>query len=145
MWFIVTIFLFLGYIGFACFYHPRTEEGAKIVYEWNRYKRDMANKPVEEMLSWPEDDLMRAVIYSLGTTDKKLLDKNNSMADVFKKQAHSSSYAYSFDVTSFVALSMITSTRIRSAYSSAAPASSSSSGSSPGGGVGGGGGGSGAF
>lgn len=145
MWFTFTIILFLGYVGYASFYHPRTEEGARIGYEWDQYKREVAKKPVEEMLSWPQDDLMRAVIFGIGTKDKKLLDQNHALSDVFKNQEYASSYAYSFDVSSFILLSVIASSSVQSAHSSAAPSSSSSVGGSPGGGAGGGGGGSGAF
>ncbi|TSB47596.1 DUF2207 domain-containing protein [Alkalicoccobacillus porphyridii] len=144
MWFTITLILFIGYIGYACFYHPRTEKGAKIGHEWYQYKRNVNSKPLKEMMTWPSDDLMRAVIYGLGTNDKKLQDKSNSIADVFKKQASSSANAYSFDMTSFIALSSVASSTVRSANSSATPASTSSGG-SPGGGTGGGGGGSGAF
>ncbi|MDQ0207696.1 DUF2207 domain-containing protein [Alkalicoccobacillus murimartini] len=143
MWLLFTILLFVGFVSYACFYHPRTEEGARIAHEWNIYRKKTAELSVEEMTKWKQDDLMRAIIFGIGTGDKKLKDKNNALEDVFKTQP-STTMAYSFDVTTFLALSVITSSSVNTANSQASP-SSSQSGGSPGGGAGGSGGGSGAF
>ena len=143
MWLFFTILIFIGLVGYACFYRPRTEEGARIAYDWNTYQKRTAELSVEEMTKWKQDDLMRAIIFGIGTGNKKLQDKNNALEDVFKKQPLATT-AYSFDVSTFIALSVITSSSVNTANSQASP-SSSQSGGSPGGGVGGSGGGSGAF
>ncbi|WYP27013.1 DUF2207 domain-containing protein [Alkalihalobacillus sp. FSL W8-0930] len=143
MWLFFSILLFIGYIGYAIFYHPRTTEGARIVYEWNQFSKQAATLSATEMTSWKQDDLMRAIIYGIGTGDKNLKAKNTELEEVFKGQPQAMT-AYSFDVTTFIAISVVAQASMNTASSSAAP-SSSPSGSSPGGGVGGSGGGSGAF
>ncbi|MFK3937344.1 DUF2207 domain-containing protein [Alkalihalobacillus sp. NPDC078783] len=143
MWLFFSILLFIGYLGYAIFYHPRTTEGARIVYEWNQFSKQAATLPTTEMTSWKQDDLMRAIIYGIGTGDKNIKAKNTELEEVFKGQPQAMA-AYSFDVTTFIALSVVAQASMNTASSSAAH-TSSSSGSSPGGGVGGSGGGSGAF
>ncbi|MEY8749461.1 DUF2207 domain-containing protein [Alkalicoccobacillus gibsonii] len=143
MWLFFSILLFIGYVGYAIFYHPRTTEGARIVYEWNQFSKQAATIPTAEMTSWKQDDLMRAIIYGIGTGDKNLKAKNTELEEVFKGQPQAMA-AYSFDVTTFIAISVVAQASMNTASSSAAP-SSSPSGGSPGGGVGGSGGGSGAF
>lgn len=142
MWLFFSILLFIGYAGYAIFYHPRTTEGARIVYEWNQFSKQAATLSATEMTSWKQDDLMRAIIYGIGTGDKNIKAKNTELEEVFKGQPQAMA-AYSFDVTTFIAISVVAQASMNTASSSAAP--SSPSGSSPGGGVGGSGGGSGAF
>lgn len=142
MWLFFSILLFIGYLGYAIFYHPRTTEGARIAYEWKQFSKHAAALSTDKMTGWKQDDLMRSIIYGIGTGDKHLKAKSTELEEVFRGQPQAMA-AYSFDVTTFIAISVLAQTSVNTASSHATP--SSSSGSSPGGGVGGSGGGSGAF
>ncbi|UCZ54932.1 DUF2207 domain-containing protein [Bacillus shivajii] len=148
--FFSSVILFLGMAIFAISYRPKKWEGAKMAYVWQRFKAQFPKMTDEDWQKLSEDDQMRAFIFGLGTNDKSLKKKNESLKSAFKNTAstngHQLGTAYSFD-PSWMVIAGVATSSFKSAQKEASIADSHSEGSIGGGGsgAGGGGGGSGGF
>ncbi|MDQ0252671.1 hypothetical protein J2S74_000043 [Evansella vedderi] len=170
--FLGALGLLVALLGFALGYHPRTWDGAKIALEWRKFKEQFPKMGADEWQRLSEDDKMRAFIYGLGTNEKSLKKKNESLVKGFKLgsgnrfgrvsdggasypgqlgqswQPGQSATVYGFDPT-WIFVAGAASSNFKTAERTTAPATGgdASGGSFGGGGAGtgGGGGGSGAF
>ncbi|PPA70435.1 DUF2207 domain-containing protein [Jeotgalibacillus proteolyticus] len=146
-----SILLAGGLITYAVAYSPRTEKGHLIFMEWNGFNNQYADVSESEWEDWTEDEKMRSYLYSFGTNDKKLKDKNDRFVSTFEmKNGYGSTAAVAapLDVHMLALYSVTAGASFHTAnetVSSSSSSGSSISTSGGGGGVGGGGGGSGAF
>lgn len=137
-------------ITYAIAYSPLTARGQLISVEWNQFNKQYDDLSTDEWNSWTEDEKMRSYLYSFGTNDKKMKDKNDRLVDAIgmkNTSGYSSSAATAapVDVNMIALYSVTAGASFHSANQSVAATSSTGSAGSSGGGVGGGGGGSGAF
>lgn len=138
---IVLAILFLAILFFAIFYHPRTLLGQKIKRDWQYFEDMYETIDLDTWETLANDEQKRAFIYGLGTKNKRILEKNKTLAqdERFQPLPH-------IDTAALIMLTVIASTQFNRANKVSATASSSAtSGAGSGAGVGGSGGGSGAF
>lgn len=143
--FFASLGLFFALFVFAISYVPKTWEGAKIIFEWSKFKQRFPKVSESSWQKLSEDDKMRAFIYGLGINEKSLKEKNESLINAFKHTVgtfgHQSSIVYGIDPT-WLIIGAAASSNFRSAETTTAVASTIAGG---GAGAGGGGGGSGGF
>ncbi|WP_078543704.1 DUF2207 domain-containing protein [Litchfieldia alkalitelluris] len=150
IWFLVTLFLFAGTIIYAVSYHPKTNKGYRIKYEWELFKLNFHSLSPSHWNSLTENEQMRAYIYNLGTNNKGLVKKNEELVNAFKTP-HSPSdtavvgYYAPTDMSTIAFFGPISSSSFHSADKTTQSTTGASSAGGSGGGTGGGGGGSGAF
>ncbi|WP_413376479.1 DUF2207 domain-containing protein [Alkalihalobacillus sp. 1P02AB] len=149
--FIITLFLSLYFIFFSIFYSAKTVLGEEIVYEWKQFQEQFLQTPQEQWSDWEPDKLKQAIIYNLGTKNKKFMKTNDKLVETFKNQGTTtatSNTLYSHgDILAYAYLgAMISQTTRRSSDALNVDSSGGSSSYTGGGsGAGGSGGGNGAF
>ncbi len=143
MWMFLSLFGFIGLLGFALFYFPRTTKGTRIKKQWETFSTKYEQITNQDWNEWMSDEQMQAIIYGVGTNNKKMMEKNKTLVESPNVSAVSSSVT-----SSDMVMLMLLSTTLTSQFNEAnhtVSASSSTSTAGTGAGVGGGGGGSGAF
>lgn len=153
-WFVGTLVFVLAFPLLAVTYYPKTWEGAKITYEWRKFKTGFGSLTERDWRRFSEEEKMRAFIYGLGVKIKDLKKQNETLAKAFQHGEVSGSTgnigqpstAYGFDPT-WILVAGAASSNFQSGEkrTTVDTTSSGSSFSGGGGGAGGGGGGSGAF
>ncbi|WP_077622898.1 DUF2207 domain-containing protein [Sediminibacillus massiliensis] len=143
-WMFVSILLFAGLMGFAIAYSPKTVKGVRLKKQWEKLEDNFESIDEKEWNKWMNDEQMQAFIYSLGSNNKSMLNKNKRLIDEHQLPLPDSS---AMDMAMFVMISASLSTQFEEADHTVQAATAASSGGVSGGGtgVGGGGGGSGAF
>lgn len=139
IWLLFSIIIMGTLLLFAFLYQPRTINGQLIKMQWQQFRDDFNELQTDRWNNLSEDDKERALIFSAGLKDKKLIEKNKNFIenDTFS-QDHSA-----FNLLMLLSLSATANVSFGSASQVAADSVNTSSGSGTG--VGGGGGGSGAF
>ncbi|WP_100372074.1 DUF2207 domain-containing protein [Bacillus sp. FJAT-45037] len=142
---VLSIVISLGLLLFAIFYYPKTTKGLKLTIEWRHFKKIFPTMSESTWQRLTDDDRMRAFIFGLGSNEKKLMKKNESLVHAFNHTSGAqSSTAYGFDPTWLIIAAAAT-THVQSAEETTGVSTSSGGISGGGSGTGGGGGGSGAF
>jgi uncharacterized membrane protein len=142
--FAAALILFLTVIVYAITYNPRSEKGWQIAYDWKLFKNRFKQLPQSDWEKWTEDEQMRAYIFGLGSNDKNVSKKNDSLVEAFTAKS-SNDYSGVAGLYTFAYIGPLASTNFRSADQSTVTTTSGGSSFGGGGGTGGGGGGSGAF
>ncbi len=138
MWVLFSMIIICGFLVFASFYQPRTVIGQLIKLQWQQFKDNFTDLQSDRWNTLSKDDKERALIFSAGLKDKKLLEKNKTFIE--------NDLSFNNHTTSHLLLLLSLSTAANTSFGSASLAAANSvSSSSAGTGVGGGGGGSGAF
>lgn len=140
MWLFFSIMIMAGLLVFSFFYQPRTVNGQLIKMQWQQFKEHFNELQSDRWYTLSEDDKERALIFSAGLQDKKLIEKNKALIE---NDLSSDNHA-SLHLLMLLTLSTTANTSFGSASHTAASSVGSSS-AGTGTGVGGGGGGSGAF
>ncbi|MFC0562107.1 DUF2207 family protein [Halalkalibacter alkalisediminis] len=141
---VTSIIICLGLLLFAIFYYPKTLKGFKVTLELRHFKQEFPKLLASTWQTLSDDDKMRAFIIGIGSNEKKLIKKNESLVNAFKTNEQQSSTAYGFDPTWLIIAAAATA-NFNSAEQSTGTGASSGGFTSGGTGTGGGGGGSGAF
>lgn len=141
---VTSIVICLGLLLFAICYYPKTMKGLKLTLELRQFKQEFPKLIESTWQLLSDDDKMRAFIIGIGSNEKELIKKNESLINTFKTKEWQSSTVYGFD-PSWLIIAAAAKTNFRSAEKNAGIDGSSSGFTGGGSGTGGGGGGSGAF
>ncbi|GGA74247.1 DUF2207 domain-containing protein [Ornithinibacillus halotolerans] len=140
MWLFFALIMMFALLFFSFLFKVRTVEGKLIKHEWKQFKENFSTIQTNHWYNLSKDDKERALLFSTGMKDKKLVDINKSL---IKKDASIQ------DDSSYLVLQLITLSTLASvnfgSVSNVSAESSTTTTTFTGTGVGGGGGGSGAF
>ncbi|KYG34333.1 DUF2207 domain-containing protein [Alkalihalobacillus trypoxylicola] len=143
LYFVLTLFSILFFMFFAIFYTAKSVNGEMLNHELEQFQQRFFEDEQNNWNNWEREDLKKAVIFNMGTKNKKFKQANDKLVQAFK--ASSNDFNSNYDpLQSFVYMAGITSLSFHNANQHVVSASSNST-SGSGTGAGGGGGGSGAF
>lgn len=144
MWMSISIILNLALLLFAILYQPKTVQGLRIKQQWQTFSSSYDTISWKEWNNWLNDEQMQAFIYSVGTGNKQLKNKSESLFKGLSSSMMNYSGIQTNEVLVFILLSNMMTEEFNEANTTVY-AHSTGGVSGGGSGVGGGGGGSGAF
>ncbi|QDP41172.1 DUF2207 domain-containing protein [Radiobacillus deserti] len=145
MWMFFSILLSGFLFIFALIYQPRTLKGARIKYYWDQFSSHYHNMDTKQWNEWMTDEQMQAVIYAIGTNNKGMLKKNETLLHNIPTANDGFHSTSNNDIIFLMLIASTISSNFQEADNTVSAATGGSSVSGGGAGVGGGGGGSGAF